>query len=56
MAERFVCTKENPWTPDKGRAQHPDAEYLGDSDLGDYSEAEYKCPNCELLFAVELPQ
>ena len=49
----FVCTKGNPWTPEKGdRAVHPDAIYLKDVDL-DYSFYEvYDCPNCGLRLTL----
>jgi len=53
-----ICTKDDPWTPDKGTpCQHPDAEYLGDRDfgLGEYCE-KYLCPHCGKTFYVELPQ
>ena len=52
---RYVCTKEAPWTPDKGEpVQHPDAVDDGECSSGccDY----YRCPNCGLRFRVELPQ
>ena len=56
--EPYVCTKENPWTPEKGTpVTHPDAKYLGDRDfgLGEYCE-QYECPHCGKSFYVELPQ
>jgi hypothetical protein len=51
--ERYTCTAEAPWTPDKGAAEHPGATYLRD----DYNEccACYHCPNCDLRFKVTLP-
>lgn len=52
--ETFICTAENPWTPDKGTpAQHPDAKDDGECSSGccDY----YLCPHCGLRFRVELP-
>lgn len=52
---RYTCTKENPWTPEKGkRSEHPDAVYIRDIDYGDgeYTE-QYKCPNCGLTFEQE---
>lgn len=56
-AERFVCTESNPWTPDKGRAIHPDAEYVDDKDYGCGCYCvQYKCPHCGKFFEVELPQ
>ena len=59
MSERFICTKENPWSHEKGlRATHPDAVEDGDQrdgwPSGDMQD--YKCPNCGLRFTVELPQ
>lgn len=52
--DRFICTKENPWTEDKGRAQHPDAVSAGEcsDSCCDY----YRCPHCGLRFTVEVPQ
>lgn len=55
---RHICTKEDPWTPEKGsRSTHPDAEYLFDRDFGggEYCE-KYRCPHCGHSFYVELPQ
>ena len=52
--ERYVCTKENPWTKDKGMACHPDAV-----DVGTCSEGccdDYLCPWCKLKFRVENAQ
>lgn len=56
--DRHICTKADPWTPEKGEwASHPDAEYLGDRDfgLGEYCQ-QYSCPHCGHQFYVELPQ
>jgi hypothetical protein len=55
---RFVCTKEEPWTPERGRrAAHPAAEHLRDRDYGDgESTAVYRCPYCDLTFEEELAQ
>ena len=53
-----VCTKDDPWTPEKGTpCQHPDAVPLEDVDYGsgEYCAA-YKCPHCGKYFEVELPQ
>ena len=59
MTDRFICTKETPWTKDKGRAIHPDAIYQPELDRdyggGEYTET-YKCPNCGITFEVELAQ
>lgn len=42
--ERYKCTPEAPWTPNKDPAVHPDAKGDGECYEGccDY----YKCPNC----------
>jgi len=55
---RFICTKENPWTKEKSdRANHPDAKYIRDKDYGNGENvACYKCPNCGLYFEEELAQ
>lgn len=53
--ERFIYTKDNPWSREKAeRSQHPDA-YEIDNLLCDCC-AKYECPNCGLRFKVELPQ
>jgi hypothetical protein len=56
--ERYKCTKENPWTKDKGNyAEHPDAVYLNDEDHGGGDcVACYNCPNCGLYFKETLAQ
>lgn len=56
--ERHVCTKDDPWTPEKGRrSTHPDAVYLHDRDYGDgETTAVYRCPHCRRTFEEELPQ
>lgn len=58
MSERFICTAAEPWTPDKGRAQHPDAVEEGEQKDGWPSGdvQGYRCPHCKLYFEVELPQ
>lgn len=58
MSERHTCTKEDPWTPEKGElASHPDATYLGDKDYGGGECCErYECPHCGKRFEIELPQ
>lgn len=50
--DRFICTKDNPWSPEKGkRSSHPDAKYLKDKDYGDGENVScYKCPNCQYGF------
>ena len=53
--ERFVCTKENPWSKDKSQfAHHPDAIDVGECLDGccDY----YRCPHCGERFRVEVAQ
>ena len=55
---RVVCTQADPWTPDKGRAAHPDAVSQGaqrDGWPGGDIQA-YKCPWCGVFFEEELPQ
>lgn len=56
-SDRFICTAETPWTPDKGRAIHPSAKYIQDVDYGSgVNFAQYECPHCKLKFEVELAQ
>lgn len=57
MSERFVCTKENPWSKQKARfAIHPDAKRLYSDDWHSLDAADrYECPNCGHRFWVELP-
>lgn len=56
--KRYVCTKEDPWTPEKGkRSCHPDAKELFQEDnypCGDL--VYYECPHCGKKFTCELPQ
>ena len=57
IMSRYVCTKENPWAPEKGKASHPDAIEIDCQDGwpgGDI--AIYKCPNCGLEFECEIAQ
>lgn len=58
MSDRFICTKDQPWSPDKGRAVHPDAVQVGEQESGWPSgdTVDYRCPNCGKSFTVELPQ
>lgn len=51
--DRFVCTFRNPWNNSKGRAIHPDAKVI---DSGCDCCEQYRCPNCGLVFRVELPE
>lgn len=56
---RVICTKDSPWTPDKGtRAQHPDAAEVGEQRNGwpGGDTQDYECPHCKTRFTVELPQ
>lgn len=48
---RYVCTKEHPWTPDKGHAIRPDAV----DDGGCYEGCcdDYRCPNCGTKWRTE---
>jgi hypothetical protein len=53
--EMYLCTKEDPWTEEKGkRACHPDAIELYEDDDGQY--ARHECPHCKKRFWVEFPQ
>ena len=50
--ERHVCTKEDPWTPEKGdRAVHPEGDGCYDGCCADYL-----CPVCGHRWRSELPQ
>lgn len=54
---RYICTKDHPWKKEFGRAIHPDATYLRDKDYGDGEYVEVNvCPNCGLIFEVEIAQ
>jgi len=59
MREIMTCSKEAPMPQGDARCwQHPDAvdageEYYGLAGGGNYDK--YKCPNCGLIFRVELP-
>lgn len=55
MSERFICTKDDPWTKEKGTpAQHPDA--VSDGECFEGCCDRYKCPNCGLRFTEEVPE
>jgi hypothetical protein len=55
MGDRHVCTKADPWTPQKSeRAHHPDA--VDDGECSDGCCDFYKCPHCGLRFKVEVAQ
>ena len=56
MFERYTCTKENPWSKEKGRyAEHPDSVHLYDDEHDNGVCDVLECPNCGLKFHVELP-
>ena len=59
MNERFLCTKDNPWTPDKGgRVAHADVREVGEQQDG-YPGGDivtYECKNCGHRWKQELPQ
>lgn len=51
--ERYVCTKDAPWSAEKGDwAQHPDAKWI--DECSDSCCNYYRCPNCGLTFKVEV--
>ena len=54
--DAFECHADNPWSADKSkRALHPDAVHLRDEEH-DGGECEvFECPNCHLVFHVEMP-
>jgi hypothetical protein len=56
---QFVCTPENPWTPEKARgAHHPQAHEIGEQEDG-YPGGDivtYRCPVCGVEWRAELPQ
>lgn len=55
----YTCTKENPWTPEKGTpVVHVDAYEKGEQEDG-YPSGDIvtkHCPNCGHTWKVELPQ
>lgn len=56
---RYVCTSEEPWSPEKSeRAQHPSAFEI-EEDYGSLAEGgsgvKMKCPHCGLVFWSQLP-
>ena len=56
---RFTCTADDPWTPEKGRSEHPDAKMLENFHISYGGEVEidaYKCPHCGKYFEVEIAQ
>ena len=53
MSDIFRCTKETPWTPDKGnRAAHD--RVIEVADYGDTRRV--RCNNCGHEWTEELPQ
>jgi hypothetical protein len=52
--QRYTCTSDAPWTPDKGAAEHPEANWVGERDYGDEVYDKYHCPACDLRFTVEV--
>ena len=57
MSDRYICTKENPWSEDKGMAIHPDAKLAFSEDGSSSSGGSYDryiCPNCNLRFWVTI--
>lgn len=64
--QMFTCTKDKVWPygpygpkfgllSDTGKVEHPDSIYLEDRDHDDGTCEVRKCPNCGLVFHVELP-
>ena len=55
----YVCTKDRPWTPDKGTpVQHCDVREVGEQEDG-YPGGDivtYECKNCGHRWRAELPQ
>lgn len=51
-APSHICTAQNPWRPDLGKAEHPDAAELGPPSLasGRGAVQSLKCPHCGLVF------
>ncbi len=55
---RFRCTAATPWSPDGGKASHPDAREVGEQEDG-YPGGDivtYECPYCRVRWTQELPQ
>lgn len=54
--QRHICTKDDPWTPEKGRSYHPDAVEIDEhyGGIGD-NYVTCKCPHCGKVFEEELP-
>lgn len=53
-----VCTKEDPWTKEKGWGQHPQAwliDEVYDESPGHDDYEVYYCPYCKLEFRVTIP-
>ena len=58
--ERFVCTKQTPWSPDKGRwVSHDGAYEVPDSQRDGWPGGDIvtmECPHCGHRWKMELPQ
>lgn len=55
---RFTCTKEEPWSEEKGPSFHPDSIAVSEPDDVAFSannKTGYECPNCGLRFRVTEP-
>ena len=56
---RYICTKESPWTKDKGRAVHPDAHEIPGSQENRWPSGDTVwccCPHCGHAWPEELAQ
>ena len=55
----YLCTKENPWTPEKGTpVEHDNAHEVGEQENG-YPGGDIvrmRCDNCGTTWKTELPQ
>lgn len=59
MAERFLCTLENPWSPGKPTpVTHSDVHEVGEQENGwpGGDIATYECRCCGHRWKAELPQ
>ena len=59
MSGRFICTPENPWSPDKGAyASHTNIREVGDQENGwpGGDIVTYECKDCGVRWREELPQ
>ena len=56
---RWICTPETPWDKDKGRAIHPWAKEVKNSQENGWPAGDtvkMECPICEIRWTMELPQ